>query len=145
MARWATSVTGAAAVLLFVQCQQQFCHHCPMSIFLAWVPYPALLYLALFAFPSWLLWTHYSESVREHVSKACWHHQRCSEKTSRPFQKAAVTAFSERLRYTVCWVERGGISDVDTTVKMTPRRLALHSFMMKSCATIHPHMCSSNI
>lgn len=35
MARWTTTVNGAAAILLFLQSQQQFCHHCPMSIFVA--------------------------------------------------------------------------------------------------------------
>ena len=56
---------------------------------------------------------------------------------SPPFRASAI----------YCLLSRQGVGshDVDTTVKMTPRRLALHSFMMKSCATIPPHMCFSNI
>lgn len=56
---------------------------------------------------------------------------------SPPFQSVCDILFAESTE--------AGSHDVDTTVKRTPRRLALHSFMMKSCATIHPHMCSSNI
>lgn len=88
---------------------------------------------------------HTTQNQRGKMSKACWHHQRCSEKTSGPFQKAAVTAFQSACDVLFAESTKVGSQDVDTTVKMTPRRLALHSFMMKSCATIHPHMRSSNI
>lgn len=79
------------------------------------------------------------------TSKPCWHYQRCSEKTKRHLQKAAVNAFQNVCNVLFAESTEVRSHNVDTPVKMTPCWLALHGFMMKSSASIHPHMCSSNI
>lgn len=79
--------------------------------------------------------------VKETHPRCRSHHQRCSEKTSGPFPE------SRRRLSDVLFAESTevGSRHVDTSFKMTPHRLALRNFMMKSCVTIHRHMCSSNI
>ncbi len=157
MASWATSVKGAAAVLLFVQGQQHSCHHCPVSLFVASVPSPTLLYLT--QFPSWLLWTLYSKSAREDVqsllaaSKAFWeNHQALSRKQpSPPFRASAI--------YTVCWVDRGGdLTMLTLLLKWPPAGLPFTALwwnpvppFIPTCAPqifklgLHKHCCAGEM
>lgn len=113
--------------------------HCPGSILVASV-------VSLLFFFSRLLWQLCSDSMTDDVqsllaqSKVFWESPRAFPESSRhpAFEKGRA------MHCLLSW-QRWGSHSVDTTFKTTPHRFALRSFMTKSCAAIHPHMCSSNI
>lgn len=106
MTRRTTSLSGAAAVLLFVQCQQQFCRHRPIFFCCCISPPVLLSYISLLCFLPWLLWTHCSESMSWDVqsvlapSKVFWENHRAFPESSRHrlFRASAIYCLLSRQR-----------------------------------------------